>query len=126
MSETPQEAYDRGVDAGRIEQQMAEFRQHFIVINGSIADTAAELRNLGMQVQRLADQAVADAKTRVSTAEAVEKARQEAAGALEAERRARSDRSATVWTVPRMVGATVGGLAGLVAVILGIKALTGK
>ncbi len=126
MTETPQEAYDRGVDAGRIEQQMAEFRQHFTVINGSIADTAAELRSLVLQVQRLADQAVADAKTRVSTAEAVEKARQEAAGALEAERRARVDRSDTAWSPVQKALAVIAGIGTIVVVILGLRALIGK
>lgn len=126
MTESPQEAYDRGVGVGRIEQRLTEYDKHFKTINGSIADTARELHDLVLQVQRLADQAVADAKTRVSTAEAVEKARQEAAGSIESERRARADRSATVWTVPRLVGAAVAGLAALVAVILGVKALTGK
>lgn len=125
MTESNQQAYDRGADAGRIEQRLAGYDAHFRTINGSIADTARELHDLVLAVQRLADQAVADAKTRVSTAEAVEKARQEAAGAIEAERRARSDRSATVWTVPRLAGAALGAIAALVALILGIKALFG-
>jgi hypothetical protein len=126
MTETPQEAYDRGVDAGRIEARLDGFAEHFRVINGSVADTARELHSLGLQVQRLADQAIADAKTRVSTAEAVEKARQEAAGAIESERRARVDRSDTAWSPIQKIIAVVGGVATVIAMILSIKALSGK
>jgi hypothetical protein len=125
VTETPQEAYDRGVDAGRIAQRLDEFTRHFQVINGSIGDSARELHSLALQVQRLADQAIADAKTRVSTAEAVEKARQEAAGAIEAERRARVDRSDTAWSPIQKAIAVVGGLATIVLLIVSIKALTG-
>lgn len=126
MTETPQEAYDRGVDAGRIEARLDEFTRHFQVINGSVGDTARELRSLGLQVQRLADQAIADAMTRVSTAEAVEKARQEAAGAIESERRARVDRSDTAWSPVQKVIAVIGALATIVLMIVSIRALTGK
>jgi len=126
VTETPQEAYDRGVDAGRIAARLDEFTRHFLVINGSVADTARELHSLGLQVQRLADQAVADAKTRVSTAEAVEKARQEAAGAIESERRARVDRSDTAWSPIQKIIAVIGGLATIVLMIVGIKTLTGR
>jgi len=126
VSESPQDAYDRGVGVGRIEQRLSEYDKHFKTINGSIADTARELHDLVLAVQRLADQAVADAKTRVTTAEAVEKARQEAAGALEAERRARVDRADTAWSPIQRGIALFGGMATIIALILGIKALSGK
>lgn len=126
VGESNQQAYDRGADAGRIEQRLAGYDEHFRTINGSIADTARELHDLVLAVQRLADQAVADAKTRVSTAEAVEKARQEAAGAIEAERRARADRSDTVWSPVQKVIALIGAVATIIVMIVGIKALSGK
>lgn len=126
MTETPQEAYDRGVDAGRIEARLDEFGRHFEVINGSVGDTARELHSLGLQVQRLADQAIADARTRVTTAEAVEKARQEAASAIESERRARVDRSDTAWSPVQRVIAVIGGIATVILMIVAIRTLTGK
>lgn len=121
--ETNQEAFDRGVGVGRIEQRLAGYDDHFRLINGSIAKTATELHTLGMQVQRLADQAVADGQTRVSTAEAVEKARRDAAAAVEAERRARVDRSDTSWSPVQRLAVVLGAVGALVAVVIGLRAL---
>ena len=118
MTETPQEAYDRGDAAGRVAQRLDGYDRHFQVINGSIEASARSLHELAMQVQRLADQAVADAREREKTAEAVEKSRREAASALESERAVRADRSTTAWT-PLRVGVTI--LAGL-GTLLGIVA----
>lgn len=69
---------------------------------------------------------MADAKTRVSTAEAVEKATQEAARAVEAERRARVDRSDTAWSPVQKAIAVIGAIATIVVLIVSIKALTGQ
>ena len=118
MTETQQEAYDRGDAAGRTAQRLDGYDRHFQIINGSIADSARTLHELAMQVQRLADQAVADAKEREKTAEAVEKSRREAASALESERAVRADRSSTAWTpLARTVTilAGVGALLGIIA-----------
>jgi hypothetical protein len=117
MTETPQEAYDRGDAAGRIAQRLDGYDQHFRIINGSIDRSATAITELSMQVQRLADQAVADAKERVTTAEAVEKARRDAASALESERAVRADRSKQAWTPFERILAVLGGLAALAAVI---------
>jgi hypothetical protein len=116
MTETPQEAYDRGDAAGRIAQRLDGYDQHFRIINGSIEKSAVAIHELAMEVQRLADQAVADAKEREKTAAALEKSRRETAEAVESERAARADRAATAWT-PLARGMTL--LAAL-ATLLGI------
>lgn len=115
MTETPQEAYDRGHAAGGIEARLDAYDRHFEAINGSVADTARELHGLTLAVQRLGDQADASAATVLATASAL-KAADEA-------RRAKSDQS---WSPFQRIVAAVAGLAGVVAAILGIKALSGK
>jgi hypothetical protein len=123
MAETPQEAYDRGADAGRIEQRLSQYDEHFRAINGSVAETAKELAKLVMQVQRLADQAVADAKTRVTTAEAVEKARRDAADALESERVVRKEQADSRWSPWAKAIAVVAAIVGVVGLWLTWRAL---
>lgn len=74
MVESPQDAYDRGAAAGRIEARLEQYDQHFAAINGSIADTARELHELTLAVQRLGDQAVSRDATVVTTAAALKDA----------------------------------------------------
>lgn len=126
MSEPPDDAYDRGHLAGEIAARLAGHDEHFRDINGQIKMLITETHDLVLAVQRLADQAIADAKTRVSTAEAVEKARKEAADALESERVIRRDRSDTAWSPVAKAAALLGALAAVVAAALGVKALTGR
>ena len=124
MAESTQEAYERGADAGRIEETLRRYGEHFDAINGSVAATAAALAQLSMQVQRLADQSVADAKTRVSTADAVEKARKGAADQVEGERVARKERSDTAWTPVARIATFLGIVVTILGIIGWIKALT--
>jgi hypothetical protein len=74
MAETSPGAYDRGVKAGEIAEQLRRHDIHFSEINGSIDRTARALEGLRLDVQRLADQAESDAKTRIATAQALKDA----------------------------------------------------
>lgn len=124
MEETTKEAYERGEEAGRIDETLRRYGRHFEEINGSVAATAKALADLSMQVQRLADQAIADAHTRVSTAHAVEKARKDAADMLEGARVARKERSDLAWTPITRIAAGLGMIVTILAIIGWVKALT--
>jgi hypothetical protein len=113
--ETPQQAYDRGADAGRIEQRLATYDRHFETINGSVMDTAKQLKELSLQVQRLVDRMDANAATVLATA-----------NALKAADEARRDKTEQSWSPWQKVLATLAGLAALVGAVLGILALRGK
>jgi len=69
-----EEAYDRGVTAGQIDQRLKEHDQHLNRINGSMEKVATNLGELTMQIQRLADAAEADRRTVVVTAAALKEA----------------------------------------------------
>lgn len=112
------DAYQAGHLAGKVEARLAAHDAHFVTINGHVGELVSETHELRMQVQRLADQAVADAKTRVSTADAVEKAREEAASALESERKARTDRSDLAWTPVNRALAVLAGVSTIVAIVV--------
>jgi hypothetical protein len=112
VAETAQDAFDRGRTAGEIAETLRRHDQHLGAINGSTEKTALALESLAqaqhkmaMQLQRLADQAESDAKTRVATASALKDAEE-----------ARRNVAETKWTpVARMVAlvsvtATVAGL----------------
>lgn len=118
---TQESEFDRGHIAGGIAERLASHDRHFEAINGSIADVARELAGLKLGVQRLADQAVADAKTRVTTAEAVEKARKEAADALESERVVRRERSDQSWTPWQRLLAVIAGLGVVISIWLALS-----
>lgn len=126
MPELPADAYDRGHLAGEIAARLAQHDQHFHDINGQIKHLIVETHDLVLAVQRLADQAIADAKTRISTAEAVERARKEAADALESERKARRERAEVTWSPLARLFAVLGAVAAVVAMILGVKAIAGR
>ncbi|MFC5268475.1 hypothetical protein ACFPJ1_40755 [Kribbella qitaiheensis] len=72
--ESPQEAYERGTVAGKIDARLAGHDKHFATINGSLADVAKELHDLKLAVQRLGDQAVSRDATVVTTAAALKDA----------------------------------------------------
>jgi hypothetical protein len=115
MTETAQDAYDRGADAGRIEARLSQYDKHFQAINGSVADTARELHALTLAVQRLGDQADASAATVLATA-----------SALKAADEARRDKTEQSWSPIQKVLAAVAGIAALVGAALGIKAAAGR
>jgi hypothetical protein len=66
--------YDRGVAAGEIAARLAGHDRHFASINGSLEKIATEMHALTLAVQRLGDQAEANAKTVISTAKALKEA----------------------------------------------------
>jgi hypothetical protein len=79
--ESAREAFDRGHTAGEIAEQLRRHEDHLAKINGSTEKTAQALVALGetqqqmaLQLQRLADQAASDARTRVATATALKDA----------------------------------------------------
>lgn len=116
--------YHRGVAAGGIEARLADHDRHFALINGNLirvaensADQTRALNALTLAVQRLADQAEADARTAVATAKALKEANE--ARRSEAEtRRAASEQTWTPWQ--RLI-AVVGGLVS-VTILIGVGA----
>jgi hypothetical protein len=87
IEETSQDAYDRGVIAGEIAARLANHDVHFASINGHIKDLVMEIHGMRLNIQRLADQAEASAKTVIATATA-----------LRAADEARSTSSTRSWT----------------------------
>lgn len=85
MSATSTDEFRRGHVAGEINARLAGHDAHFLKINGSIDASKAALDGLAMQVQRLADQAIARDATVLTTATALEKA--------DTARRAKSEQS---------------------------------
>lgn len=114
MTEQPDAAYDRGLTDGRIDARLAGHDRHFDAINGSVARIADEMHDMRLAVQRLADQAVSDATTRIATAEALEKA--------EMARRSRNEqRWSPVSKLLAVLGVVVAVVAIVVSVYLGIR-----
>lgn len=105
MSESPQDAYDRGAAAGEIAARLAGHDKHFATINGSLAEIAKEMHALTLAVQRLGDQAVSRDATVVTTAAALKDA--------EEARRSKDDQS---WSPVARLFAVLGALAALAAV----------
>ena len=81
------DAYDRGHTAGRIEARLAGHDDHFRSLNGTTSQLVGKVDGLLSLVQRLGDQAIADAATRVQLAEALAKA-DDSRRIIDAERRA--------------------------------------
>lgn len=103
-------SYEQGIEAGRIEARLEQYDLHFNTINGSIAETARQLRDLVMAVQRLSDQAVARDATVIATAAALKEA--------EATRRARSDQT---WSPIQRILAVIAGLGVIVGAIVAAR-----
>jgi hypothetical protein len=66
--------YDEGVAAGKILERLDHHDRHFLEINGSIDRVGAHLAKLVLELQRLADQAVARDATAVALAAALKDA----------------------------------------------------
>lgn len=115
MSESSGDAYDRGHAAGEIAEQLRRHEAHFSRINGSIADSAEALEGLTLAVQRLADQATADASTRVATAKALHDA--------EVARRHAADRS---WSPIAKTLAVIGAAVAVATLLLGAYVAVGR
>jgi hypothetical protein len=112
MPEEPGAAYDRGVTAGGIAERLASHDRHFETINGSLERVAEEMHKLRLAVQRLGDQAISDATTRVTTAAALKDAEE-----------ARRSRTETAWSPIQKILAVLAGFAVLVGAVVGIVTL---
>lgn len=113
VSESSQEAFDRGHTAGEIAEQLRRHEDHLAKINGSTEKTAQALealngtqQQMALQLQRLADQMQASAKTVIATAAALKDA-DDARRNLDDQR----------WSPVARVFATVAALAAAVTVI---------
>ena len=104
------DAYDAGHTAGGIDARLAQHDTHFTQINGSIRDMAAEMAQVRMLLQRLADSADADRRTVVTTAAALKDAE-------EARRSTTTDRWSPWQKGIALLGAAVA-LAGFVVLIV--------
>jgi uncharacterized coiled-coil protein SlyX len=108
--ESPQEAFTRGRDAGKVDQRLGDHDIHFAAINGSITRLATNVADLALSMQRLIDKFDSSEKTVIATAAALEKA--------DVARRAKSDQS---WSPLQRWSTAIGilaALAGLVVLIL--------
>lgn len=57
MTEAQPTPYERGVEAGRIDEVLRHHAAHLTTINGSIADTARHLGNLTDEVRKVREEA---------------------------------------------------------------------
>jgi hypothetical protein len=105
VTESPQEAYERGAVAGAIDARLAGHDRHFREINGQLARIADEMHETRLAVQRLADAASADRSTVVTTAAALKSADD-----------ARRDKSETAWSPLARVSLAVTILVGVISV----------
>jgi hypothetical protein len=117
-------AFDRGVSAGKIEQRLKDHDKHLSAINGSVAHVADRLDGIDEKIgsifltlQRIADGTTADKRTVITTAEAVEKERISKAEAVEETRRTRDQRWSPLTRWAAAV-AILGSIAGIVALVI--------
>jgi hypothetical protein len=102
--------YDLGHAAGEISARLADHDKHFASINGSLERVANEMHDLVLAVQRLADQAEANAKTVITTAAALKDAEA-----------ARRDRTEQGWEPWQKALAVLGGLGVVVAIYFALR-----
>lgn len=110
-------AYDRGVAAGEIAARLAGHDRHFASINGSLVKVAENgieqtkaINALTLAVQRLADQADANAKTVITTAAALKDAEA-----------ARRDKTAQTWSPVQKTVTIVLAVVAVVGLILAFR-----
>ena len=101
LPDDPRSDYDRGVEAGRIEQRLDGFDKHFAAVNGSIDRCADRLTELGTGIGELREDArLRDERVAVAAATLAQETERrraelvEAKDAAEAKRRS-SDRQFT-------------------------------
>lgn len=104
--ESPQEAFTRGRDAGKVDQRLGDHDTHFAAINGSIARLATNVAELALSMQRLIDKFDSSQATVIATAAALEKA--------DVARRAKSDQS---WSPLARWSTAIGILAAVVGLV---------
>lgn len=111
--ESPEAAFDRGVTAGEIAARLANHDLHFTSINGHIGDLTGEIHGMRMDIQRLADQAQASAKTLLATAEALRAANEA--------RTRQATRNWLPWARGFAVLAAIATLISIVTTVLAVK-----
>jgi hypothetical protein len=112
-NETPEDAFVRGVTAGELAQWRKQIDSHFVVINGSQQDTADELREIRMLMQRLTDAFESSARTEIAKASALKTERESKAEELKAAL-SKSDQN---WTPLVRVGMVLAALLALFGII---------
>lgn len=110
--ETSKAAFDRGVTAGEIAARLTNHDVHFASINGHIGELVEGVHGMRMDIQRLADQAQASAKTLLATAEA-----------LKAANEARTEQSTRSWSPWVRVFAVIAAVATVVSIVTAITVL---
>lgn len=95
----------RTFEDGKIAQRLDAHDAHLDKINGSMAEVAAKLSGVELQMQRLADNAIAASATAIATALALEKA--------ENARRVASDSDWSPWHKIITIGLAIVAVAGL-------------
>ena len=118
MTESPGDAYNRGVDAGVIDTRLAGHDRHFQMINGSLERMNEHLQSIDLSLQRLADQAAASNATAIATAKALADADE----MRDRAERARRDVSERRWTPVARFTVLLGALVGLAGVVVAIYA----
>jgi hypothetical protein len=103
VSESHQEAFDRGTAAGQITARLAEHDKHFARINGSLETMASEMHAVNLGLQGLRDEAVASRATVLTTA-----------AALKAADDARRDKTEQSWSPMTRLGAVVASAVGVI------------
>jgi hypothetical protein len=110
MTESPQNSYDRGHQAGQIDARLDDHDEHFKRINGSLERVGDELHNLTLAVQRLGDQAVSRDATVITTAAALKDAET-----------ARRDKSEQSWSPLARASLVLGLVAALVGLYFAFR-----
>jgi ribosome-binding ATPase YchF (GTP1/OBG family) len=121
--------YARGIQ----DQRLHDHDKHFDRINGSIADSAQQLRGVKeklsevqMTLQRLTDAVESNQKIVITTAAAVESERKSTADAVEQQRTTLRDSTESKWSPLTRISVVIGilvGLATLIGVLLSLNHL---
>lgn len=74
-TETPTEAYDRGIEAGKVIIRLDQLDVQIASTNALLARVVSIAQDLGSTVQTLTEARVTDAATRLTTAQAVKDAK---------------------------------------------------
>ncbi len=105
ITETPQEAYARGIETGKILTKLDHHEEQIKATNTVLAKTVEIAQSLTATVQTLTEARVTDAATRVATAQAVKEAKE----AQEAQAHAEIVKVEKFWTPrTRLFGFLVG------------------
>jgi hypothetical protein len=106
MTESSQEAFDRGAAAGEISARLRSHDEHFAKINGSLDRVAEEMHGLKLAVQRLGDQAVSRDATVLTTAAALKDAEE-----------ARRDKTEQAWSPVAKAFAVIAAVATVIGLV---------